>query len=102
MKTAHRYTGSWVRRREDPRLITGRGGYVDDIKVPGALHAAFLRSPHGHARIRSIDVSEAARLPGVEAILTGQDAARVANPLPLRVSIPVTPTIHILAYEKVR
>jgi 2-furoyl-CoA dehydrogenase large subunit len=102
VKTAFRYTGSWVRRSEDPRLITGRGNYVDDIKVAGALHAAFLRSPHGHARIRRIDVSRAAKLPGVEAIITGEDLARVGRPLMLRVSLPVTPVFHCLAYEKVR
>src|SRR2546428_661936 len=50
-----------VRRREDPRLITGTGEFVDDFRVPGCLHAAMLRSPHAHARIRSIDASAALR-----------------------------------------
>ena len=54
-----------VRRREDPRLITGAGEFVDDLRVPGCLHAAMLRSPHAHARIRAIDVAAARRLPGV-------------------------------------
>ena len=50
-----------VRRREDPRLITGAGEFVDDLRVPGCLHAAMLRSPHAHARIRAIDVATARR-----------------------------------------
>ena len=47
-----------VRRREDPRLITGAGEFVDDLRVPGCLHAAMLRTPHAHARIRGIDVAD--------------------------------------------
>src|SRR6266487_719473 len=62
-----------VRRREDPRLITGAGEFVDDLRVPGCLHAAFLRSPHAHARIRAIDVSVARKAPGVVAVLTAAD-----------------------------
>ena len=53
--------------------MSGQGSYVDDIKIPGMLHAAFLRSPHAHARIRSVDVAAALRMPGVEAVLTGDD-----------------------------
>ncbi len=60
-------------RREDERLLTGRGRYVDDIVVPGALHACFVRSPHAHARIRSIDCAAARSSPGVVAVVTGQD-----------------------------
>ncbi|HWL80767.1 MAG TPA: xanthine dehydrogenase family protein molybdopterin-binding subunit [Roseomonas sp.] len=62
-----------VRRIEDPRLLQGRGRYTDDISVPGQLHAYVLRSPHAHARILSIDTATAASLPGVHAVLTGQD-----------------------------
>ena len=65
--------GASVRRREDPRLITGRATYTDDLTLPGMLHAAILRSPHAHARIRSIDVAAARALPGVEAVFTGAD-----------------------------
>ena len=54
------YTGQSVRRFEDPRLLTGQGSYVDDIKLPGLLHAAVLRSLHAHANVRSIDASGAA------------------------------------------
>ncbi len=60
-----------VRRREDPRLITGAGEFVDDLRVPGCLHAAMLRSPHAHARIRAIDVAAARRLPGSGGRLRG-------------------------------
>src|SRR5438067_11469173 len=65
--------GSSVRRREDPRLITGRATYTDDINLPGMLYAAFLRSPHAHARIRSVNADRARALPGVEAVFTGAD-----------------------------
>ena len=59
--------GSRVKRREDPRLIQGRGTYVDDIKIAGMLHIAFKRADVAHARIRSIDVSAAQAIEGVEA-----------------------------------
>jgi aerobic carbon-monoxide dehydrogenase large subunit len=59
--------GKSVRRREDPRFITGQGRYVDDIKIPGALHATFVRSPWAHARIASIDTSQATAHPDVQA-----------------------------------
>ena len=68
-----KYLGSSVKRVEDKRLLAGAGRYVDDVTVPGMLHAAFLRSPYPHAEIRSIDTSEAAALPGVHLILTGED-----------------------------
>ena len=51
--------GSSLRRKEDQRLITGRGRYVEDLRFPGMLHAAFVRSPHAHARVRSIDAAAA-------------------------------------------
>ena len=62
-----------VRRIEDPRLLKGNGRYTDDISVPGQLHGYLLRSPHAHATILSIDSSAATALPGVHAVLTGQD-----------------------------
>jgi carbon-monoxide dehydrogenase large subunit len=65
--------GASVRRREDPRLITGRATFIDDIVLPGMLHAAILRSPHAHARIRSINVERARAHPGVVAVFTGAD-----------------------------
>src|SRR2546421_8572816 len=65
--------GSAVRRREDPRLVTGRGRYVDDVPAPGALHAAFARSPLAHATIKGIDATAARALPGVVAVFTAAD-----------------------------
>src|SRR5690348_16785855 len=65
--------GGIVRRREDPRLIRGEGQYTDDVRVPGCLHAAFVRSPMAHARIKSIDSSEAAAIEGVVRVFTASD-----------------------------
>jgi len=70
-----RYVGARVRRKEDPRLITGSSQYVDDIKLPGMLHVAFVRSSYPHARIRGIDASAAQAMPGVIAVVTGRDLA---------------------------
>src|SRR5438046_367328 len=69
--------GSRVRRLEDEALLRGQGRFVDDIAVPGALEAAFVRSPHAHAAIRSIDKVAALALPGVHAVLTLDDLAPV-------------------------
>ncbi|MCZ6785672.1 MAG: xanthine dehydrogenase family protein molybdopterin-binding subunit, partial [Planctomycetota bacterium] len=68
------YTGKSIKRREDDRLLRGRGQYVDDIYLPNMSHAAFVRSPHAHARIRGISTATAESLPGVLAVLTGEDA----------------------------
>ncbi len=65
--------GSPIKRREDPRLITGQATYVDDIKIPGMLHMSVLRSPYGHARITSINTEAARNHPGVVAVYTAQD-----------------------------
>ena len=78
------YVGQPVKRFEDPKLITGRGAFVDDIKLPDMLHAVVLRSPYAHARIRSIDTSAARNLPGVVAVLTGADIAGVLPDIPTR------------------
>ena len=68
-----RIFSSGIRRREDPRLITGTATYTDDIQLPGMAHAAILRSPHAHARIKSIDTSAAEAADGVVAVYTGAD-----------------------------
>src|SRR5918999_4580406 len=78
------YTGQPLKRFEDPRLVTGRGSFVDDIHLPDMLYAAVLRSPHAHARIRAIDVSAARHLPGVVTVLTGADTAGVLKDVPTR------------------
>src|SRR6202022_2568884 len=64
--------GARVARKEDRRFITGKGRYVDDIKIVGMTHAHFIRSPHAHARVKSIDSSAAMEMPGVVAVLTGK------------------------------
>jgi carbon-monoxide dehydrogenase large subunit len=68
-----RVFGSGIRRREDPRLLTGTARYTADFALPGMVHAAVLRSVHGHARIRGIDISRARQAPGVVAVFTGKD-----------------------------
>jgi carbon-monoxide dehydrogenase large subunit len=68
-----RYFGAAVLRGEDRPLITGKGQYVDDIRLSGTLHGAFVRSPHAHALIKSIDISEAITLDGVHAVYTFSD-----------------------------
>src|SRR5215510_4745185 len=78
MATA-RLLGSSIKRREDPRFITGRGNYTDDIKVAGMTHAVFVRSPHANARIKGIDISRAKAQPGVVAVFTGKDMAGVQS-----------------------
>lgn len=79
-----RYSGQPLKRFEDPRLVTGRGSFVDDIQLSDMLYAAVTRSPHAHAWIRAIDTSAARNLPGVVAVLTGQDAAGVVGDVPTR------------------
>ena len=85
--TAFRSIGKPLPRKEDRRLLTGQGRFLDDIKIPGALHAVFIRSPHAHARIRSIDTSAAQQAPGVITIVTGQDLAQWT--VPLRMAPPI-------------
>nr|WP_256204926.1 xanthine dehydrogenase family protein molybdopterin-binding subunit [Aeropyrum camini] len=72
MSQGRKYIGKRVKRKEDPRFITGRGLYVDDIKLPGMVYAAFLRAGYAHARIKSIDTSKAERMPGVIGVYTGE------------------------------
>src|SRR4030067_1458079 len=76
-----RVFGKSIKRREDPRLITGEAKFLDDIQLPGMLCAVVLRSPHAHARIKSIDARKAAKAPGVVGVFTGKDFAGL-NPLP--------------------
>jgi len=80
MATA-RLLGASIKRREDPRFITGKGNYTDDLKLAGMTHAVFVRSPHANAKIRKIDTARAAKAPGVVAIFTGKDMTGV-NSLP--------------------
>ena len=80
--TPSRVFGSGIRRREDPRLMTGTARYTDDIVLPGTVHAAILRSPHGHARITRIDISRAKVAAGVVDVFTGADSESALNPIP--------------------
>jgi aerobic carbon-monoxide dehydrogenase large subunit len=77
------HVGQAIRRKEDPRLITGRGRYVDDISLPGQVWAAFVRSPEAHAKIVSIDTSAAKEREGVVAVFTGADMTDLTGPLPM-------------------
>lgn len=70
-----RYIGADLPRKEDYRFLTGLGRYIDDIEIPGALHACFVRSPHAHARILSIATDSARQMPGVVTIVTGAELA---------------------------
>ncbi|HYL42474.1 MAG TPA: molybdopterin cofactor-binding domain-containing protein [Ktedonobacteraceae bacterium] len=79
--------GSPIKRREDPRLITGQATYVDDIKIPGMLHMAVLRSPYGHARITRIDTSAARQHPGVVAVYTAEDLKGVVGNIAIAVPL---------------
>jgi len=94
--------GKRIRRREDPRLITGTATYVDDIQMPGMHHACIVRSPYGAAKIKSIDIKKALELPGVAAIFTGKDTENVA-PVPCGASLPGlrVPHHHLLAIDRV-
>jgi carbon-monoxide dehydrogenase large subunit len=76
------YVGARVKRIEDPKLIRGEGQYVDDLVLPGMLHAAFVRSPHAHARVVRVDLAPARRLAGVHGAFAGDDLRDIQKPLP--------------------
>ncbi|OLC00649.1 MAG: xanthine dehydrogenase [Candidatus Rokubacteria bacterium 13_1_40CM_68_15] len=100
-----RTLGARIPRNEDPRLLQGRGSFVDDIQPAGALHAAVLRSPHAHARIVSIDAARARRLPGVVLVLTAADLGELDQPTPLLIPNPALThprTPRPLAADEVR
>jgi carbon-monoxide dehydrogenase large subunit len=103
---AERYVGASVKRSEDPRILTGSGRYVDDVRIPGMLHASFVRSPFAHARITGVDVEEARRAPGVVLVLTGAELEEMVVPGPgfagmMSPGLPM-PTFTTLATDKVR
>ena len=93
--------GARVRRREDPRLVQGQAAYVDDLKLPGMLHAAFKRSEIAHGIIRAIDTRAAEAMEGVELVLTGAQLSRHIGPIP-RVSALRAPDQLPLAIDRVR
>ena len=108
------YVGRSLLRREDRRLLTGRGQFIADLELPRMLHAAFIRSPVAHARIRSVDLSSVAAAPGVALALSGIELVQLLPPLPdTQLSLPSKWTIRVehefhnpqqpgLAYDKVR
>jgi CO/xanthine dehydrogenase Mo-binding subunit len=97
--SAPRFVGKNVKRVEDAGLVTGRTEFIDNVTVTGMLHCAILRSPIAHARIAKIDVSAAEKLPGVSAVVTGEDAQRWCSPSP---AVPEAWGTHCLPKEKVR
>ncbi len=106
---ATRYFGERIKRNEDPRLLTGRALFVDDVNLAGMAHIAFVRSPYAHARIKSIDVSAAREFPGVVAVYTAADLGTYWRTGVLNVNMPpikdafFNERLHaILAKDKVR
>src|SRR5579884_1914960 len=101
-----RMFGAAIKRREDPRLITGKGAYTDDVILPGMTHMYILRSPHGHALIKRLDTSRARQMPGVLAVLTAQDLEGKLAGMPCAWLIPNAdlklPPYPALAKNKVR
>jgi carbon-monoxide dehydrogenase large subunit len=104
-----RAIGARVLRAEDPRILTGRGHYIDDVTLPGMLHAAFKRSTVPHGRLRSVDTSAARALPGVVAVYTAEELAEFTNPGAPGAAIGMNmmpglsaPAVLALASDKVR
>src|SRR6266436_9192137 len=93
--------GAPLVRKEDPALLSGRGRYADDLPVPnGTLHAHVVRSPHAHAKILRIDAARALALPGVAAVITGEDVRKLTDPFLIALKQPVHQ--WSLAVERVR
>ena len=104
---AQKYIGAPIRRNEDFRFLTGKGRFVDDVKLPNLLHAAILRSPHAHARILSINATAALEMDGVAAVLMYQDIEATVEPRPIPVRMRAYPELsrflqYPLAKDKVR
>jgi len=98
--------GSGIKRREDPRLITGKATYTDDVKLPGLLYASVLRSTYAHARLKTVDVAKAKQAAGVVAVYTGADIKEKVNPVPCAWNVPncdlKVPPHPLLAVDRVR
>jgi carbon-monoxide dehydrogenase large subunit len=101
---ATRYLGEAVHRFEDARILTGRGRYIDDLVVPGMLHACFVRSTLAHARIDGVDVEQARSLPGVVAVITAEEMNAETTPQMVHTDLPgyTGPVFHPLATDKAR
>jgi len=105
--------GARVRRKEDPRLITGSSTYVDDVQIPGMLHAAIFRSPYAHGKIKGVDISAAEAAPGVVTVITGETLSRILKTADTEaqgetsgeeddIDVIVVPPVRPLAIDKVR
>jgi carbon-monoxide dehydrogenase large subunit len=104
---AQRYVGASVKRSEDPRILSGRGRYIADLKLPGMLHAAFVRSPLAHGRVLSVEAGAARELPGVVAVYTGADLDEMTVRSPDFMAAMMSgggplPEYSLLATDKVR
>jgi carbon-monoxide dehydrogenase large subunit len=99
------YSGQPIKRVEDHRLLTGQSSFVDDLKVPGMLHASVLRSPHAHAKIKSIDTVAASSLAGVVSVITAAELTGAVRNVPTRENTDadeLRPPEHpVLARDKV-
>lgn len=100
---SNRLIGARLRRTEDPRFLQGRGNYVDDLRRPGMLHAAFFRSDMPHARLDAVEIAEAAKVPGVVGVFAAKELEPLLKPLIARNSLPSyhESEVPILAREKV-
>src|SRR5713101_1925294 len=104
---ASRILGSAIKRREDPRLVTGQARYTDDFILPGMVHMAVVRSPYAHAKIKKIDTKKAASMPGVLAVFTGAQMKDAGfGPIPCAWVVPgsdtKTPPYPAIATDIVR
>ncbi len=95
-----KWVGKSYKRKEDLRLLVGRGKFVDDIMLPNMKYAAILRSPYAHAWIRKIDIAAAEKLAGVRGVLTGADVEKMSSPF--AVGVPIPPKYYSCAVDKVR
>src|SRR3989441_2505458 len=104
LNMTQRFVGQAMKRKEDPRLVCGAATYVDDVVLPGMLHMAVTRSIHAHARIKGIDTSKAQKLPGVVAVVTGEEVAAHCGPIPCAALLPKMKNeqLQLLAVGKVR
>jgi 2-furoyl-CoA dehydrogenase large subunit len=97
-----KWVGRALERSEDRALLTRGGHFIDDLTLPGLAHAAYVRSPYARARIRRIDARGALEHPGVYAVITGEDAARLTRPQRGRVPLANSPKVYALAHQQVR
>src|SRR6516164_6112708 len=102
--TALAYVGQPLKRREDFKFLTGKGRYVDDIKLPGMLYVAIARSPHAHAIIGNVDLTSAKAAPGVRLVLAGKDLDGKIDPIVPNWVLPGTkvPFRPVVAIDRVR